>query len=736
MSATTARERLHDALAAAGSKITNGGNAATCPAHEDHAPSLSIGQRRDGDGVLMQCHAGCQTDDVLAVLGLAPADLFDNPREPGTRPEGRPRTVATYPYTDEQGTLLYEKVRLEPKTFRQRRPEGTGWAWSLGDVRRVLYALPDVLAAVAAGEPVYVAEGEKDADALARAGVTATTWTEGAWKPDQRPKWRPAYTETLRGAHVVIVRDRDETGRHTAATIAALLEPVAASVAVVEPTQGKDAADHLAAGLTVGDLVAVEHHDDEPSEADPVDDAAPGASWEPVDLADTVAGLLAGTLTRHAPTIGARDDGACLFYAGKVNGIAGASGSGKTWTALAACAQQIATGEHVMYVDLEDDAVGIVGRLLDLGADPAHLAGPGRRFHYLHPQEAFGIVAAELVRAVLARHRPSLVVIDSTGESMALEGAKPNDDDDTARWFRKLPTAIAHTGPAVLVLDHVVKADEGGLWPIGSQRKRAAVSGAQYMQTTVRPFDKGTAGMAKLVCAKDRHGNYRPGQKVAELHVTPDDVAGVMLTLRPPSGDVRAPDMFRPTALMERASKALEAAAEPLSGRAINELVPGKRDAVAQAVEVLVVEGYVERSEGERRAKLHTSLRPYRQSSDPRSDAYEPDRTSVPVSASPPIEGGGGRTHSLVPGTHSGRTGTHWEKGSLTSANTGTHSEHSAPDDKSSASPVRPAPQDTHDGPESDHREAAPRPDACPACGTPLQDDGACLRCTFEGVAS
>lgn len=704
MSALTALDRLHDALRAHGCKITNGGTAATCPAHEDHAPSLSLGTRKDGTGALVNCHAGCTVDDVLAVLGLAPADLFDEPRRPreDVPAPSRPRQVATYPYTDEDGTLLYEKVRMEPKTFRQRRPEGDGWSWSLGDTRRVLYALPDVLAAVGAPEPVYVVEGEKDADALAAAGVCATTWTEGAWKPGTSSKWRPEYTATLSGAHVVVVADRDEPGRHTAATIAAEVAPVAASVVVVEAAQGKDAADHLTAGLTVDQLRPLE---DEPAPDDEVlpDDDAPGASWEPVDLADTVAGLLAGTLTRHAPTIGARDDGGCLFYAGKVNGIAGASGSGKTWTALATCAQQIATGGHVLYVDLEDDAVGIVGRLLDLGADPAHLAGPGRRFHYLHPQEAFGIVAAELVRAVLARHRPSLVVIDSTGESMALEGAKPNDDDDTARWFRKLPTAIAHTGPAVLVLDHVVKADEGGLWPIGSQRKRAAISGAQYMQTTVRPFDKGTAGMAKLVCAKDRHGNYRPGQKVAELHVTPDDVAGVVLTLRPPSGDVRAPDMFRPTALMERASKALEAAAEPLSGRAINELVPGKRDAVAQAVEVLVVEGYVERSEGERRAKLHTSLRPYRQSSDPRSDAYEPDRTSVPVSASPPIEGGGGRTHSLVPGTHSGRTGTHWEKDTLTSANTGTHSEHSAPDDKSSASPVRPAPDEP----------------VCTACGGP-----------------
>ena len=74
-------------------------------------------------------------------------------------------------------------------------------------VELVLYRLPEVLAAVTAGEAVWVAEGEKDADALTHAGVTATTNPRGAGK------WRPAYTDTLRGAAgVIVVADRDEQG--------------------------------------------------------------------------------------------------------------------------------------------------------------------------------------------------------------------------------------------------------------------------------------------------------------------------------------------------------------------------------------------------------------------------------------------------------------------------------------------------------------------------------------------
>ena len=36
------------------------------------------------------------------------------------------RLAARYPYSDEHGTLLYEVVRFEPKSFAQRRPDGRG----------------------------------------------------------------------------------------------------------------------------------------------------------------------------------------------------------------------------------------------------------------------------------------------------------------------------------------------------------------------------------------------------------------------------------------------------------------------------------------------------------------------------------------------------------------------------------------------------------------------------------
>lgn len=61
-------ERLH-------AKRSGDGWKAKCPVHDDRDPSLSIREGSDGRA-LIKCHAGCQTNDVLAGIGLKPRDLF------------------------------------------------------------------------------------------------------------------------------------------------------------------------------------------------------------------------------------------------------------------------------------------------------------------------------------------------------------------------------------------------------------------------------------------------------------------------------------------------------------------------------------------------------------------------------------------------------------------------------------------------------------------------------------
>ncbi len=253
----TPLEIVIDALAARGKKPRGnqqGGWSALCPAHDDTTPSLSIGVGGNGQA-LVHCHTGCTYEQILAALDLTEADLF---------PEDTRHTddiTATYDYLDELGNVLFQVVRKPGKQFRQRRPDGAGgWIWKLGDTRRVLYRLPDLLEAVAAGDPVFIVEGEKDVDRLIADGYDATCNPHGAGK------WRSSYNATLKGADIIIVADRDDNGRAHARDIALALDGVASSVRVVEAAAGKDVSDHLAAGRTVEELVSIDidQHESDP----------------------------------------------------------------------------------------------------------------------------------------------------------------------------------------------------------------------------------------------------------------------------------------------------------------------------------------------------------------------------------------------------------------------------------------------------------------------------------------
>ena len=211
----------------------------------------------------------------------------------------RAKIVATYDYRARDGTLLYQVCRTEPKSFRQRRPcpacdNGRerdcpnrargfqdkrpeacrgGWLWNMQGQPFTLYRIPQLFQALEAGDDVWIAEGEKDCDALWEAGVVATCNTGGAGK------WRDELAKPFArfsGRRVVIVQDKDDpakvkgvTGqqhaRAVAESIAKVLPAVDAdlaemggpSVVIVEAAEGKDAADHLAAGKGIADFVQV-----------------------------------------------------------------------------------------------------------------------------------------------------------------------------------------------------------------------------------------------------------------------------------------------------------------------------------------------------------------------------------------------------------------------------------------------------------------------------------------------
>ncbi|MCM3884128.1 AAA family ATPase [Frankia sp. R82] len=229
-----------------GTRSSGTGWAARCPteahANGDRDPSLSIGVNPDGH-VLIQCHRGCDTDSVLAAAGLSMADLFP-PRE--TKGLGTP--TATYVYETADGQPTIRVLRFVPKTFRQQHWDGSQWTWGLGGATPPIYRLPKVLAAVAAGQPVIICEGEKDVHAAERAGWVATTNAQGAGK------WRRDYSKIFKGATVHVVADNDDPGRLHAQAVADQVAEYAATVHLWIPPDHKDLHDHLAAGRDVRDL--------------------------------------------------------------------------------------------------------------------------------------------------------------------------------------------------------------------------------------------------------------------------------------------------------------------------------------------------------------------------------------------------------------------------------------------------------------------------------------------------
>ncbi|BBG20785.1 putative transcriptional regulator (plasmid) [Actinacidiphila reveromycinica] len=272
---------------------------ATCPAHDDAAPSLAIDYHPSERKTLIYCHAGCAADAVLGALGLSRADLYDDPMPEGRKrrplssvsqdrradrktvptqkapkkpvcatPPGKRVETARYTYVDVDGVVVGEKIRREcpgcsvcetaekpAKSISWERPKKTGPGVEFHMPEDPpLYRLPELLRSLP-GQTVYVGEGEKVVDAAVGMGLLATT------KPGSAStRWNPEWSALFTGLHVVILADRDTPGYRSARAIRDALLPVAASVSVLHTpveTKGADLVDHLDAGLDLDGLVAV-----------------------------------------------------------------------------------------------------------------------------------------------------------------------------------------------------------------------------------------------------------------------------------------------------------------------------------------------------------------------------------------------------------------------------------------------------------------------------------------------
>lgn len=212
-----------------------------CPGHETPSGHFTI--KDGGDKALVTCFSVHTYDDICKALGF---DSLTYAKTEAQRRERDQLTIsAVYPYQDEGGKVLFEVVRFLPKTFRQRKPDGT---WGLQGVTPTIYHLPEVKAAIAKGETIYICEGEKDADNLReRYHLTATTNPMGAGK------WRDNYSKLLVGAKLVVIfPDNDKPGRNHGQQVAESLNKLNIPCKLLDMPrlEIKDVTDWLNDGLT------------------------------------------------------------------------------------------------------------------------------------------------------------------------------------------------------------------------------------------------------------------------------------------------------------------------------------------------------------------------------------------------------------------------------------------------------------------------------------------------------
>lgn len=228
-----------------------------CPSHEDNKASLTITYNSKDKKTLMNCGAGCNTNDILNAVGLTMSDLFDDAIKPVEKinykngfknydeviqylyenPIDDDEVVKVYKFKNDNNKIVYLKLRTKQKKFRHVRLFDTYLIWGLKgglyyetfdgsnifsanekgtrkieikEQEKILYNLPNIIKGIKKDKTIYIVEGEKDVDNLIRNGLIATTTSTGGGIGAD--KWNDSYSQYFKGAKVVILPDNDNSG--------------------------------------------------------------------------------------------------------------------------------------------------------------------------------------------------------------------------------------------------------------------------------------------------------------------------------------------------------------------------------------------------------------------------------------------------------------------------------------------------------------------------------------------
>lgn len=363
-------------------------------------------------------------------------------------------------------------------------------------------------------------------------------------------------------------------------------------------------------------------------------------SWQFEDLAQ----LASGIELPPTPTVFQREDGQGLFYRGAVNDLHGEPGCGKSMIAQIATAQELKADRDVIYIDYEDSARNVVKRLLLLGVTGEQIV---QHLHYVRPSaKPSSPTSLDGWKETLDyADTATLAIIDGVTSCLAYAGLDSNSGDDIAAWYNTMPQLISACGPAVVLIDHVVKSkDNRGRYAGGSMQKLALIDGISYSVDMTKPVGKGVRGTIVIKSGKDRiseieehcavswSSNGSHLREAARIEINSTDPKLMRVTIaRPnmmPSDETtRQRGLERPTGLMEKISRIIENAPEEPNQTEIIELLKddgssARKTTVLTAINRLLEGGWISNRSGRNNRNIYASVRPYRQMDDPKSDAF------------------------------------------------------------------------------------------------------------------
>jgi RecA-family ATPase len=490
----------------------------------------------------------------------------------------------SYDYTDADGKLLFQKVRNPPgrqPRFWCRQPDGRGdWVKGLEGVdERPLYRWPEIIEAMALDREIAIVEGEKDADTLWAIGVPATCNFDGAAEPNVKPKWRPAYSEQLRGASIVVFNDNDPQGIAHADAVCRMSVGIAARVRWLDLAlhwpnmpKGKDVSDWLDQGHTregldaliaaapeyVVDAKTAELPDDDPPPNEPAHthtlgtDAprqASGGAEQPLVYVDISKWINAQVPKRRWAVLN-------RIPANNVTVLSGTGGIGKTIAAMLLAVAIVLARDWfrtmpepgpVMFLSGEEPAEEMHRRFADivehLGASyqdlidgGLHLIDKAGRDAMLARPDRNGVLqTTPLFKQLLAdacRLRPRLVILDNRNR---VYGGNINDPTQVSDFINALHGLAIDADTAVLLILHpsmtgiAAASDSSHSGLAGAMTWHDLPRGRMYFEKLKthddREIDK---NLRLLVCKKN---NYGPDDETVTLRwKTGTNGSGVFVT--------------------------------------------------------------------------------------------------------------------------------------------------------------------------------------------------------------